>query len=172
MGKACISRFCQLFFLQALFPKKLIIFTRNIQQRYKENSLNIVQFCVNGMPARLVFLRAHLAVNRQCLLCLPFQMFPLPSKTFRGNVCTYCYLCCSPHPATDNSKCGWVICSQIALLVPCNTRSWHRREQLSQVREHTEVKMLLSYLFLSCTKLEPSETFSNWYIQIYAPVKA
>lgn len=91
----------------------------------------------------------------KCLLCLPFQMFPLASKTLRENICTYCYLCCSPHPATDNSKCGWVICSQIALLVPCNTRSWHRREQLRSEVTHWGKDTTVLLILVLCTKARP-----------------
>lgn len=124
MGKACISRFCWLSFFTR-FPSELIIFTGNVQQRYRGNIFNIVQ-CVNGTPATLVFLHAHLADSVYSALSNVSSGF----QNLEENVCTYCYLCCSPHPATDNSKCGWVIYSQIALLVLCNTRSWHRREQL------------------------------------------
>lgn len=92
MGKACILRFCWLFFLLALFPSELIIFVGNVQHIYKENSFIIVQFCVNGMPARFLFLHAHLAVKgvftlftlSKCFLCLP-----KPSGRMYAHIGTY-----------------------------------------------------------------------------------
>lgn len=104
MGKACISRFCWLSFFTR-FPSELIIFTGNVQQRYRGNIFNIVQ-CVNGTPATLVFLHAHLADK---VFTLPFQMFPLASKTLRrmyAHIVTYAARPTLPQiiPSVDESS--------------------------------------------------------------------
>jgi len=100
--------------------------------------------------------------------CTPFLLsvyfFCLPKSS--GRMClAYRYLWDSLHPAAGSSDGRWVICSQLAVLLPHSMGGWHRTGQPS------ELDIPLSQSCLCCTEIGHSKKmFSDSDVQVcYAP---
>lgn len=104
--------------------------------------------------------------SANCTLFLLSACFFCLTKSL-GRMClAYCYLWDPPHPAAGSSDGRWIICSQLAMLLPHSMGGWHSTGQLS------ELDIPLFQSCLCCTELShcKKNLFSNSDVQVsYAP---